>query len=95
MVKITHLLNKFGDIKAYMAWDIVTDKGVIDPDGKYLYVYELYICKKYRYNIFKILGKLLGRIKPYCSDCKYIYWGRRKYKNRLKCFNINRFWKFI
>ena len=94
MVKITHIFNKFGDIKAYVAWDTVDSHGKYKSKGEYLFIYDMYICKKYRKQIFVIFKEIIPRIRLGCKNARYIYWLRHKYGDRMKTFNINKIWRY-
>ena len=60
MVTITK--NKFGDIIAYIEWWRTDNStGQIVPHGTFLYINDLYVCKKYRKDFNTILADLINK----------------------------------
>ena len=88
---VTHIYNKYGDIISYIEWERVNERKRFDSHGSHLHVLELFVCRKYRVNLEKILKEYC--IKVNTAGVKYIFWKRRK-KNFYKCYKIERILKY-
>ena len=75
---------------AYVLWDTVNKDGQKDPNGEYLFIYDLWIHVSHRMG--SALNELIGMIdaNPASKSAKWVYWEREKYGNRMSKL-INRF----
>ena len=78
--------DKKGRCVAYLEWALVDNKGIIDDNGTYIFVKELWIWKgvKHGYKIMRGFIKDLGTKFP---NATHTYWKRKKYNGIVKTYN--------
>ncbi len=89
MLALQH--DKDGKIVAYAEYTIVNSKAIPDKNGDYAFVYDTWChnsvqCKG-------VLRDFVLQEHGKFPQVNWIYYYRSKHNNRLKTFNIRRFYK--
>lgn len=91
---IIDLKNDDGYVYAYCVYQIVDENGKTKAGGKYVYVEELWIHKKYRR---ETLNEVIAMIltDPNILNCTDVYYEKRKRNYKIKQYKIARFLKGV
>lgn len=85
MIEVIH--DTDGKVVAYTELSIRDTLGNRDPEGNCLFVHELWIYEKLRYK--HLWKELLDRVTLEFPHLKWIYWERRKYRDRMTTVSID------
>ncbi len=90
MVTVCHN-DSTGFVNAYVDYDIVDSLGVQDENGKYCFVREVWVHKTVQKRRM-LQGFVMNEHKKF-PQVKWLYFLRRKYKDRMSCHDIKKFYK--
>ena len=82
---VEHVTDPEGRVIAYMEWSLVNDKGVLDDNGTYVFVRELWIWSGVKHGIY-IIKSFINKIADEFPKATHGYWKRKKHNNRIKVF---------
>jgi hypothetical protein len=83
---IEQVFDSEGRCIAVCEWAMVNEKGILDDNGTYIFVRELWIWKgvKGGYKLMKGLIQKLGSAFPQAT---HAYWKRKKYNGEVRTYN--------
>jgi len=80
---ITTTKNDQGYVKSFIEWGIVDKDGVLDKDGKYLFVYDTWVHTEHRHT--GLLKEMIARMFESSLEYNYefVYYRRDKYDGKV------------
>ena len=73
-------------------WRIVDQEGHPAIDGKYIWISELEVSRRYRHK--NIIKKIILDIEKKAKETEYVYFQRRKYEKRIRLYKREEFVDF-
>jgi hypothetical protein len=74
-----------GKVIGAMCWRMCNEKGLMDDNGIYGFVDEIWIWNGTKDGI-KIIREFINRCFSQFPQMQYAYWKRKKYSNRIKVY---------
>ena len=92
-MRIESLFNNEGLCTAYCVWSPRDKDGVEDYNGDYICVDEMWIHESLKGS--ETIRHFITEINKRYTKATYVYWQRRKYKERIKTFRVTQLTKEI
>lgn len=71
---IETIKNQDGYIIAYIEWEVLDDNGQFKNGGKYIYIQNLWVHEKYRYNNYTADLSQKIHDHPFSQKAEFVYW---------------------
>jgi ribosomal protein S18 acetylase RimI-like enzyme len=76
--------DETGRIIAYCEWRLVGQSGYEVPNGKYVYVHDLWVHEDYRHQ--HLVNEIINDIMTLVPQAEYCYFQRKDYNERVRLF---------
>lgn len=84
---VDHIADYDGKVIAYIEWSVTNKDGILDDNGEYCFIREMWIWDKVRGDRGrKMIRSFIKKISENLPQLKYAYWKRHKYNGRVKVF---------
>jgi hypothetical protein len=81
---ITTLKDNDGKVEAYCEWRLVGQSGYECPNGKYVYVHDLWVHESVRHQ--HLVNEIINDIMTLVPQAEYCYFQRKDYNERVRLF---------
>jgi hypothetical protein len=82
---IEQAFDENGKCIAVLEWALVDEKGIIDDNGKFIFVENIWIWKGTKEG-FKIMKEFIKKIGTMIPTATHAYWSRKKFNNSVRTY---------